>query len=117
MKLTLKQPVLKQPVLAYKLLHVRKNGTLGSLFINKKAALPAGVWLLAEGHRTKNFAYRPGWHATHAPSAPHLSMAGRRWYVVQLRGVQRIKRPESQGGVWYVARWLKILDVVNCGGS
>lgn len=34
-------------MITYKLFRQRKDGTLGSLFINRKARLPEGVWLQA----------------------------------------------------------------------
>ncbi|MEI6194395.1 MAG: hypothetical protein WCS42_08695 [Verrucomicrobiota bacterium] len=94
---------------AYKLFRVRKEGSLGSLFINRRRQLPVGRWLNAEAIPTRGFALRPGWHAMARPRAPHLSMKGRRWFVVEVYQWQRIERPASQGGVWYLARRMKIL--------
>jgi hypothetical protein len=53
--------------IAYKLFRVRKDGTLGPLFINRPQRVPVGKALVAEDHPTKGFAFRPGWHvcATH----------------------------------------------------
>ncbi len=71
-------------MIAYKLFRVLKNGEITPLFINKKQRLPIGEWLEAESHRTKGYTYRPFWHCTHQPCAPHLTTAGRRWYKVEI---------------------------------
>ena len=97
----------------YKLFRVRRDGTLGSLFINRRPALPLGVWLPAASYPTKGFAVRPGWHVTKRPHAPHLSLQGRRWYCVEFRGYEVLQRPARQGGTWYLARQLKILGPVR----
>lgn len=94
---------------AYKLLRVRRDGTIGSLFINRKRVLPVGEWMDAEEHQTKGFAFRPGWHAMAKPEAPHLSPKGRKWYRVQVSGVTKCHRPASQGGLWYLAKRMKIV--------
>jgi len=99
-------------MLAYKLFRVRKKGTLGSLFINRRAVLPLGQWMEAEAHETKGYAYRPGWHALAKPVAPHLSLKGREWYQVEIDDYEEHTRPESQGGKWFVAQRLKILGKV-----
>lgn len=93
----------------FKLFRLRADGSLGPLFINATLRVPEGRWLAAEAHRTPGFAYRPGWHATTKPHAPHLSKAGRVWCEVELQGVQRYSLPESQGGSWLLARKLKVV--------
>lgn len=35
---------------AYKLFRVRRDGTIGPLFINKKQRIPVGEWMCAEEH-------------------------------------------------------------------
>jgi len=102
---------------AWKLFRVRKDGSIGSLFINRRARLPVGKWMVAEEHPTKGYAFRPGWHACAKPDAPHLSTRGRAWFRVELRGVTTHHRPASQGGVWYTAKQLKIYqpEVFMCG--
>jgi len=97
---------------AYKLLRVRKDGTLGSLFINRAGVVPIGIWLDASYYPTKNYKPRAGWHATISPIAPHLTMKGRRWYEVEITGVQAYLRPTSQGSVWYTAKRMKVLKEV-----
>lgn len=95
---------------AYKLLRLRKNGTLGSLFINRRRILTTGEWLTFKRLRPSGFAYRPGWHACLKKSAPHLSMTGRVWCRVLLRDVTKHHRPTAQGGVWFTAKYIKILE-------
>ena len=95
-------------VSGYKLLKQRKDGSLGPLFINARQRIPLGKWLRAESHPTKGYAYRPGWHATTRPVAPHLGTKGRVWCRVTLRGVRKYERPESQGGTWLLARHMRV---------
>lgn len=99
-------------MIAYKLFRARKDGSLGSLFINRKARLPVGEKLMAEGFTTKGFAYRPFWHVMAKPEAPHLSTKGRRWYKVEIGGYMVMERPVSQGGTWYLANHITILEAV-----
>jgi len=95
---------------AYKLMRIRKDGSIGSLFINKRKKLPTGVWLKSESHPTKGYAIRPGWHVLKEPHAPHLKMTKyRRWYRVRIADYKIIERPKSQGRIWYIANKLKIL--------
>ena len=100
-------------MIAYKLLRVRKDGSLGPLFINKRQRLEVGQTYTAEDHPTKGYAHRPGWHACAAPAAPHLSKRGRVWAKVKLGGYVAHQRPESQGGLWYTANSMTILEVVK----
>lgn len=99
-------------MIGYKLFRERKDGTLGPLFINRKQKLEVGVIYSAEEHRTKGFAFRPGWHICKEPKAPHLSTKGRVWYKVSFKRAETLKRPESQGGVWYLGSSMKILERV-----
>jgi len=64
---------------AYKLLTLRKDKTIGPLFINRKQIIPVGEWLDAEDHPTKGYAHRCGWHSCGDICAPHLKMYGRIW--------------------------------------
>jgi hypothetical protein len=73
---------------AYKLFRKRKNGSLGPLFINRKLIVSPKKWLKAESHKTKGFAFRPGWHCCSRPVAPHLSMNGRVWCEVEIQEVK-----------------------------
>ena len=64
---------------AFKLFKLRKDGSIGPLFINKKQRIPLNKWLTAESHLTKGYAFRPGWHVLLSPNAPHLSKKNRVW--------------------------------------
>ena len=102
--------------IGYKLFRQRKNDSLGSLFINRSEHLPLGVWMLAEGHRTKGYAYRPGWHVLLKPNAPHLKTypknEKRIWAKVAVIDYETHVRPESQGGKWLLAQKMLILETI-----
>jgi hypothetical protein len=100
-------------MVAYKLMRVRKNGTLGSLFINRKAIIPLNQWLQAYNIPTKGFAQRFGWHCTFTPYAPHLSTKGRVWVKCEAEDYTVYNRPESQGGRWVLASKIKIIKVLS----
>lgn len=95
-------------ITAYKLLRLRRDGTMGPLFINKRQIVRPGFWLRAEDHPTPGYQHRPGWHAAPAPFAPHLTTKGRVWCEVQLRYVRMIERPKAQGSAWYLARMMRV---------
>jgi hypothetical protein len=97
-------------MIAYKLFRQLKNGEIAPLFINKKLRLSQNVWYNAESHRTKGFAFRPGFHVTSKPVAPHLSEKDRVWKQVEIEDYVEIKRPDSQGGLWMLAQRMKVLD-------
>ena len=71
-------------------------------------------WLIAEDHPTKGFAHRPGWHCTANPNAPHLSdnpvHENRVWLQVEIIDYVEQERPLSQGGMWYLAKQMRIID-------
>jgi hypothetical protein len=92
----------------YKLFRVRKDGTIGSLFINKKERLSLNKWLDAKSYPTKGYKIRPFWHCMKEPFAPHLSMEGRKWFKVDMRNFKMFNRPKIQGGLWYLAQKIKI---------
>ena len=94
---------------AYKLFRVLKSGEITPLFINKTYRLPMDKWLPSEEHKTKGFKFRPGWHCTNKPVAPHLSEKGRAWYEVEIKDYEELKRPENQGGLWYLSKNMKII--------
>jgi len=96
-------------MVAYKLLRVRKDNTIGPLFINRKQRIPIGVWIDAEDHPTKGYAHRMGWHCTAKPEAPHLSMKGRTWYEVEIEDFVEHIRPKNQGGMWFLANRMKLV--------
>ena len=101
-------------MIAYKLVRQRKDGSLGPLFINCPLRIPIGEWLEAETHhRRKGYAYRPGWHVTFKPHAPHLSTKGRVWVEVEIEDFERYKWPESQGGMWGLAKKMKVNKILE----
>jgi hypothetical protein len=100
-------------MLGYKLFRKMKDG-YAPLFINKKQRLQVGVEYPYEDKPTKGFAHRPGWHVCSKMDAPHLKQEGtnRVWCIVEFTPMAEIKRPESQGGVWYLGSTMKILGEV-----
>jgi hypothetical protein len=101
---------IEKPKKAYKLFKVRKkNKGISSLFINNKKVLPQSVWLKAEDHKTSGFKHRPGWHTMKSPSAPHLTEIGREWWEVEICNSKCFKRPKSQGGIWFLSEWIKLI--------
>lgn len=102
-------------MLAYKLFKVRKDGSIGPLFINRKQRIKVGEWVGAEDHPTKGYAHRPGWHCTAKPEAPHINTnrEDRVWYLVEIDFFTEFKRPKHQGGLWYLARQMKVIKEVR----
>jgi hypothetical protein len=99
-------------MIGYKLFTLRKNGTIGPLFINKKQRLQLGVQYQAEDHLTKGFAHRPGWHICSTLSAPHLSKKGRVWAKVEFEDYTEHIRPASQGGLWFTANKMTVVELL-----
>ena len=98
-------------MLAYKLCRKRKDGTLGPLFINRKQVLPVGKWLEAEEHKTKGYAFRPGWHTLALPVAPHLKKSSERvWVKVRIKDWKEFERPFNQGGKWFLAKKMMVIE-------
>lgn len=101
-------------MIAYKLFRRRKDGSLGPLFINKRQRISPGVTYLAESHRTKGYAFRPGWHCALEPKAPHLTEKGRVWAKVEINDdAEHYARPIRQGGVWVLGKTLRILEILE----
>lgn len=100
-------------MIGYKLFRQRADGSLGPLFINRSQRLEVGVTYVAEDHPTKGYAHRPGWHICSEQNAPHLSKEGRVWAKVRFSGYTSHQRPESQGGLWYTASKMKIMEVLE----
>lgn len=109
----------------YKLFRLRKDGTLGPLFINRSQVIEIGIDYPAENHPTKGFAVRKGWHLTLKPVAPHLNMVlksgeKRVWAEVGFSDYTFYDRPESQGGAWVLANKMKVVklrsDIVSTEG-
>lgn len=96
-------------MIVYKLFRKLKNGDITSLFINKQRALPYNEWMIAESFPTKGFKVRPFWHSTENPIAPHLSMKNRVWLPVEIKEYTEFNRPISQGGKWFLSKYIKIL--------
>lgn len=99
-------------MIAYKLCRKLKNGSIHSLFINKKVDLPFNVWLDAECHPTKGFKERPAWHCTSKPEAPHLSEKNRVWVKIEMEDFEEFQRPDTQGGLWYLAKRVKLIEIL-----
>ena len=116
-------------MIAYKLIRVRKDGTLSPLFINRSIDIEIDRWYEAENVPTNGFAVRPGWHCTALPCAPHLKKEPknetREWFEVEIEDYVAYKRPENQGGTWYLAQMMRVvrqlseteIKVINKQGS
>ena len=100
-------------LIGFKLFKRRKDGSLGPLFINARQKIPVGEWLQASCYPTKGFAVREGWHICSEQNAPHLSKKGRVWCKVEFRDETPYKRPAAQGGLWYTARHMKVVEVLE----
>jgi hypothetical protein len=87
------------------------------LFINKTERLKRGVWLEAKCYPTDGYKVRPFWHCTKYPIAPHLTIKGRVWVMVEMENYTEFNRPVFQGGKWFLAKKIKILDdnTINFG--
>lgn len=103
------------PLRAYKLMRVRKDGTLGPLFIDARLRIPIGKWLRSKNVPTKGFAVRPGWHCVAKPYAPHLTEKGRCWFAIEITDYKEMMRPKSQGDLWYTAKRMRVLGPVSNG--
>jgi len=104
-------PLIRGPTIGWKLFTLRKDGTIGPLFINRKLKLLDGEWFEAEDHPTKGYARRPGWHVTPRPRAPHLKTdrEDRVWRRVMIMEYTELERPEKQGGTWWLANRMMVL--------
>ncbi len=99
-------------MIAYKLVRKLKDGNITPLFINKSFKIPFNTWLEAESHPTKGFKVRPFWHCTSQPVAPHLSEKNRVWVKMEIEDFEEFKRPNNQGGLWYLAKKVKFLEII-----
>lgn len=100
-------------MIAYKLFRKMKDGSLAPLFINKRLRLELGKWYDSELHPTKGYAVRQGWHCCAEPKAPHLSKKGRTWCKVEIEKYTEFHRPASQGGLWYLADKMKVIEEIG----
>jgi hypothetical protein len=103
------------PIYAYKLMRKRVDGSIGSLYIGRAKKLPINEWIKSECIPTKKFKVRAGWHTLSKPVAPHLKkdIDQRKWFYVQISNYKKIERPKSQGGIWYISDWIKIIKQIN----
>ena len=96
-------------MIAYKQFRMDKVGNLHPLFVCADETIPIGQWLKArEGPRTENgkvksrlgpLAYRPGWHLSEAPYAPHIG--------IKENGKVKYMRPDT---VWAMCEVMDKLD-------
>lgn len=96
-------------MIAYKQFHMDKSGRLHPLFVFANEEIPVGKWITAkEGPRTENgkvksklgpLAYRPGWHLSEAPYAPHIG--------IKENGKVKYMRPDT---VWALCM---VNDTIN----
>jgi len=98
---------------AYKLFRLKANGEITSLFINKSKPLEIGKWLKAELFPTDGFKVRHGWHCVPQPHAPHLTNKGRVWAEIEIKDVTTLKKPKNQGGLWYLAKMIKVNQLLH----
>ena len=102
----------KKGRVAYKLLRVRRDKTLGPLFIHKQQVIPIGEWLEAHEYPTPGFTVRKGWHTCAEPRAAHLTVKGRRWMKVEVADYKKLVGPQFQGKAWLLANWMKVIGPV-----
>ena len=100
-------------MIGYKLMRKRRDGTYGSLFIDRARRLVPGIVYPEQDVKTKGYAHRPGWHVCERPYAPHLSTNGRVWCKVSFAHKDTVIRPECQGGIWYLGRDMEIIEEVQ----
>tara|TARA_Y100000296_G_C5170696_1_gene257143 strand:- start:1499 stop:1789 length:291 start_codon:yes stop_codon:yes gene_type:complete len=93
-------------MIGYKLMRKRKDSTYGALFIDRRRRLNIGKVAYYRVVPTKGFAFRPGWHIMCTPEAPHLSKKDRVWCRVSFEPMGQFERPQNQGGLWYLGRWI-----------
>ena len=102
---------------AYKLLRLRKDGTLGPLFVGRGLVIEPGREYVASSTLPHpGLAHRPGFHCCAEPKAPHIKRllkTGERrvWCEVEIKHYQEHRRPQCQGGVWYTAANMRVLRV------
>jgi len=99
-------------MIAWKLFRQMKDGSIAPIFIDKRLRLTPGVWYEAKLIPTQGFSPRKGFHVTAQPVAPHLNSQRERrvWKQVEIEDHTELKRPESQGGLWYLANRMRVLE-------
>lgn len=104
---------------AYKLLRLRRDGTLGPLFVGRGQVIRVGEVLRARSDLPHpGLAHRPGYHCYARPEAPHLktrlSNGERRvWCKVEIGDYTELRRPASQGGIWYLAQSMRVWYIMK----
>ena len=98
---------------AYKQFRIDKSGNLHPLFVFAGEVIRIGEWLTAKaGDRDQKgkvksklgpLAYRPGWHLSEIPYAPHIG--------VKENGVVRYMKPDT---VWAECEVYDKYDYTNC---
>jgi len=102
-------------MIAFKLFKIRKDGSVGSLFINSSEKYQLNKWMDAKEFKKKGFANRKGWHCLLEPNAPHLKTElsngeQRKFFKVEIKDYDFFERPKSQGGRWALAQKMKIIE-------
>lgn len=100
-------------MIVYKLFRLRKDGSIGPLFINARLRMKIGEWMPAEFHPTKGYAVRPWWHCCALPIAPHLTEKGRVWAACEVDEYMTYFRPQNQGLKWILAKKIKVLKILT----
>lgn len=81
-------------MIAYKVLHRRKDGTLGSLFVDGSRRIPQRRWVVPDETLTPSWlAHLPGWHChTRLREAHKLCRNGKNrvLFQVKVRGIRRL---------------------------
>ena len=109
---------------AWKLFRQYEDGSISSLYSNKKLKYEEGEWYEAEEHPDKagGRKFRPMFHATASNRLPHLEKSkkepivprgtqkGRVYLQVELDGAGIRRVSEAQGGDWYIGKRMKVLS-------
>lgn len=91
---------------AYKLCKLRKDGSVGPLFIKKSLRIPFGEWIEAGDHPTNGFAHRPGWHCSWDMTT-HLKLTPDRvWVEVEIEDWEEFQWRKS---TWVLAKRVKFV--------
>ena len=103
---------------AYKLVKLGKDGKCYPLFINKHEPFVFGKEMVAGCYPTKGFAVREGFHCCFKPIAPHLkeqlaSGQQRVWIELDVEDYTTYDRPESQGGMWILAKRITPIRIID----
>ena len=97
----------------YKLVKLRKDGTIGSLFIGASRKYQLGEWYEAEELPKKGFSPRKGWHGFLSKESHHLTEKGRTWALCEVEDFVIMERPSSQGGNWVLANKIQFCKILE----